>query len=75
MIQRGHRGDGCDLASTLWMYDLKKSDLLVLSWARVRRVRRGSISSDVSIWRRMFLFYVCCNDWVGVCGNVCCEVV
>ena len=20
------------------------------------------------------LFYVCCNDWVGVCGNVCCVV-
>ena len=25
---------------------------------------------DVCIWR-MF-FYVCCNDCVGVCGNVCC---
>ena len=25
---------------------------------------------DVCIWR-MF-FYVCCNDCVGVCENVCC---
>ena len=27
--------------------DLMKSDLFVLSWTRVRRVRRGSISSDL----------------------------
>ena len=37
-----HSGDGCDLASTLCTYDLRKGDLFVLSWARVRR---GSISS------------------------------
>ena len=45
VLQRGHSGDGCDLASTLCKYDLRKHDLFVLSWARVRRVRRGSISS------------------------------
>ena len=33
------------LASTLCKYDLRKGDFFVLSWARVRRVRRGSISS------------------------------
>ena len=44
MLQRGHSGDGCVLASTLCKYDLRKGDLFVLSWARVRRVRRGSIS-------------------------------
>ena len=37
----GHIGDGCDLASTLCKYDLRKGELFVLSWARVRRVRRG----------------------------------
>ena len=47
MLQRGHSGDGCDLASTLRKYDLRKGDLLVLSWARVRRVRRGTISSEL----------------------------
>ena len=47
MLQRGHSGDGCDLASTLLKYDLRKGDLFVLSWARVRRVRRGSISSEL----------------------------
>ena len=45
VLQRGHSGDRCDLASTLCKYDLRKGDLFVLSWARVRRVRRGSISS------------------------------
>ena len=41
MLQRGHSGGGCVLASTLCKYDLRKGDLFVLSWARVRRVRRG----------------------------------
>ena len=47
MLQRRYSGDGCDLASTLWKYDLRKGDLFVLSWAMVRRVRRGSISSEL----------------------------
>ena len=50
MLQRGHSGDGCVLASTLCRYDLRKGDLFVLSWARVRRVRRGSISSELLVW-------------------------
>ena len=29
----------CDLASTLCKYHLRKGDLFVLSWVRVRRVR------------------------------------
>ena len=45
MLQRGHSGDRCDLASTLCKYDLRKGDLFVLRWARVRQSRRGSISS------------------------------
>ena len=48
-LQRGHNGDGCDLASTLCKYDLRKGDLFILSWARVRRVRKGSISSEYSV--------------------------
>ena len=42
----GHSGDGCDLSSTLCRYELRKGDLFVLSWERVRRVRRGSNCSD-----------------------------
>ena len=45
MLQREHSGDGCVLASTLCKYDLRKGDFFVLSWVRVRRVMRGSISS------------------------------
>ena len=48
MLQRGHSGDGCVLASTLCRYDLK-GDMFVLCWARVRRVRRGSISSELLV--------------------------
>ena len=47
VLQRGHSGDGCDLVSTLCKYDLMKGDSFVLSWARVRRVRCGSISSEL----------------------------
>ena len=49
MLQRGYSGDGCDLASTLCKYDLRKGDWFVLSWAMVRRVRRGSISSELLV--------------------------
>ena len=47
MLQRGHIGDGCDLALTLCKYDLSKGDLFLLSLARVQRGRRGSISSEL----------------------------
>ena len=49
MLQRGHSGDGCELASTLCKYDLIKGDLFVLSWAMVRRVKWGSVSSELLI--------------------------
>ena len=42
-VTEGHNGDGCYLASSLCKYDLRKGDLFVLSWARVRRVR-GDVS-------------------------------
>ena len=38
VLQRGHIGDGCGLASTLCKYDLRKGDLFVLRWAMVRRM-------------------------------------
>ena len=44
VLQRGNSGD---LTLTLCKYDLRKGDLFVLSWARVRRVRWESISSDL----------------------------
>ena len=60
MLQRGHSDDGCVLASTLCKYDLRKGDLFILSWARVRRVRRGSLSSELlEWWRCMYMAHVC----------------
>ena len=47
MLQRERSGDGYDLASTLCKYDLRKGYLFVLSWARVRGVRRGRLSSEL----------------------------
>ena len=49
MLQRGNSGDGCVLSSTLCKYDLRRGDLFVLSWARVRLVRRGSLSSELLV--------------------------
>ena len=49
MLQRGHSGDGCVLASTLCKYDLRKGDLFVMSCARVRRVMWGSLSSELLV--------------------------
>ena len=47
MLQRGHSDDGCDLASTLCMYDLRKGNLFVLRWARGAMSEAGSISSEL----------------------------
>ena len=43
----GHIGNGCDLA--LSKYDWRKGDLFGLSWARVRRVMLGSVSSELKM--------------------------
>ena len=43
----GHSGDGCDLVLNLCKSDLRKGDLFVLSWPRVRRMRQGIISSEL----------------------------
>ena len=49
MLQRVHSGNGCDLASTLCRNDSRNGDLFVLSWARVRRVTRAIISSELQM--------------------------
>ena len=53
-----HSDDGFDLASTLCKYDLRKDDLFVVSWTRVRHVRRGSISSELLMCRRCVHHFV-----------------
>ena len=63
-LQGGHSGDGCDLASTMCTYDLRKGDLFVVSWTMVRRVRLGSISSELqNVWWRCAQYFV-----IASCG-------
>ena len=55
VLQRVHNGDGCELASTLCKYDLRKGDLFVLSWERVRRVMVGSVTLELIMYGRGML--------------------
>ena len=53
-------GDGCVLASTLCKYDLRKGDLFVLSWARVRRVvRKKYLFRAANVWWRCAPYFDC----------------
>ena len=60
----GHGGDGCVLALPLCMYDLRKGDLFVLSWARVRRVIWESISSELLLCGRGVRSIFYCLLWL-----------
>ena len=62
-VTAGHSGDGYVLASTLCKYDLRKGDLFVLSWARVRRVRRKSLFRAANVWWRCAQYFV-----IATCG-------
>ena len=63
-VTRGHSGNGCDLASTLCKYDLRKGDLIVLIWAKVRRVRRGKyLFRADNVWWRCAQYFV-----IASCG-------
>ena len=57
ILQRGHSGDGCVLASTLCKYDLRKGELFLLSWARVRLFRAANV------WWRCAQYFV-----IASCG-------
>ena len=63
MVRRVRRGS---ISVELIMSGGDIHNILLLSL-----VSRGLETIDVCIWR-MFFFSVCCSDYVGVCGNVCC---
>ena len=73
VLERGHSGDECDLVSTLCKYDLRKEFFFVLRWARVWRVRREGISSELIMWgggvRRILLLPIVtrCIVTIDVC--------
>ena len=64
VLQRWKSSDGCDLASMLCKYDLRKGDLCVMSWARVRRGMRGSISSELQIVIEVCAIFCYCLLWL-----------
>ena len=49
VLQRGQRGEGWCVPSTLCRYDIRMGLLLVPNWARVRRVSPGRESSEGEI--------------------------
>ena len=79
MLQRGHNGDGCVLASTLCKYDLRKGDLIGLSWARLLMcgggvrsilllplVARCLETIDVCMWRKVVFMSAVVTVWWSV---------
>ena len=62
MLQRGHSGDGCVLASTLYKYDLRKGDLFVLSWTRTSEAGK-SLFRAANVWWRCAQYFV-----IASCG-------
>ena len=46
LFYRGHSGDGSLTSSILFKYERSMGHLFVLSWARLRRVARGSVVSE-----------------------------
>ena len=78
MLQRGHSGDGCDLASNLWKYDLREgatseggsiSSELLMCGGCVRSILllpvlvRCIETIDVCIWRMFGLVSVVVIAW------------
>ena len=73
MLQRGYSGDGCDLALTLCKYNLRKGDLLFLSWAWVRKVKQLNFSSEQLMYGGgvrsivLLLLVARCLETIDVC--------
>ena len=64
MLQRGHSGDGCHLASTLCKYDLRKGDLLVLELGKGVTSDAGKyLFRAANVWWRYAQYFV-----IASCG-------
>ena len=64
VLQRGHSGYGCEMKSTLCYYDSRKDGLFVMSWARMQRVRRGSVSSELLMYGGSLRSICYCLLWL-----------
>ena len=60
VLQRGQRGEGWCVSSTLCRYDIRMGLLLVLNWARVRRVSLGRESSEGEILGACWCISITC---------------
>ena len=61
-VTKGSSDDGCDLASTLCRYDLRKGDSFVLSWARKYLFRTANVwwrCAQYFVTRYLETIYVC----------------
>ena len=65
MLEKGHSVDEFDLALTLCTYDLRKGDLFVLNWARVRRVCEDSICSELICVVEVCTVFCYCLLWLN----------
>ena len=86
VLQRGQRGEGWCVSLTLCRYDIRMGLLLVLNWARVRRVslRRESSEGEIlgACWCISLLWLRCmrcdctmlvciCVEFTEICVWVC----
>ena len=62
MLQRGHSGDGCVLASTLRRYDLRKGDFSELGKGATSEAGK-SLFRAASVWWRCAQYFV-----IASCG-------
>ena len=62
MLPRGHRGDGCVLASILCKYDLRKGNLFVLSWGATSDAGKYLFRA-ANVWWRCVKYFV-----IASCG-------
>ena len=76
ILQSGHSGDGCVLASALCKYNMRKGNFCSELGKGATSEAGKSLFRAARDNRCMYMahvcFYVCCSDCVGVCGNVCC---
>ena len=61
-VLQKHSGDGCLTSSILFKNERSRGHLFVLSRARVRRVARGSVVSELcTVSGMVFLTLLCCR--------------
>ena len=59
VLQRGHHGDGCDLASTLCKYDLMKGDFVCSELVKAATSEAGkSLFIVANVWCRCAQYFV-----------------